>query len=112
MRIIRLIILMALSLALVTLALANRQLVELRVLPFDFFTFGSSLSLPLFVIILLGVLIGLLLGFFWEYLREHKHRRELSLRNKEIKELQRKVKELKVQSEGEQDEILALLEEK
>tara|TARA_R110002096_G_scaffold14582_5_gene50704 strand:+ start:18248 stop:18589 length:342 start_codon:yes stop_codon:yes gene_type:complete len=113
MRIIRLLFLLSVSLVLIVLALANRQMVDLRVMPTDMAEIvgmSGAVSLPLFLVILLGVLIGLLLGFVWEYMREYKHRKELGSKTKEVKTLEREVKKLKKETSSETEQILALME--
>jgi len=113
MRIIRLLFIVAVSIVLITLALANRQIVSLQLLPSelaDFVGFSGSVDLPLFLVILLGVLLGLLFGFVWEYLREYKHRKELGVKTKEVKTLEREMKKLKRETTSETDQILAMLD--
>ena len=114
MRRIRYAFFILISLALVVLALANRGPVELRLLPESVAVgigFGTqSLQLPLFLVILLGVFIGLVLGFLWEYLREHKHRAALSNKETEVRRLEREIKQMKDEQGEEKDEILELLE--
>lgn len=113
MRIIRLLFLLSVAFVLVVLALANRQMVDLRLMTADMAEIvgmSGSVTLPLFLVILMGVLIGLLLGFVWEYLREYKHRKELGVKTKEVKSLEREVKKLKKETVSETDQILALME--
>jgi len=116
MRLIRYAFLGLIILILVTLALANRELVELRVIPEAMgngFGLGEfKRELPLFLVILLGVLIGLILGFIWEFLREHKHRAALVAREHEVKQLKRDIDQMKEEQGEEVDEILNLLEDK
>ena len=58
------------------LALANRELVTLNLLPEGMArVMPVSVQLPLFVVILLSVVVGMVLGYLFEWLREHKHRR-------------------------------------
>ena len=113
MRIIRLLFLFAVSIVLIVLALANRQIVSLQLLPTELAEFvglTGALPMPLFLVILLGVLIGLLLGFVWEYLREYEHRKALGMKTKEVISLEREVKKLKQETTSETDQILALLD--
>jgi uncharacterized integral membrane protein len=113
MRIIRLFFLVAISIVLIVLALANRQMVSLQLLPTELagiVGLTGKLAVPLFLVILLGVLIGLLLGFIWEYLREYKHRKALGLKTKEVHSLEREMKKLKKETTSETDQILALLD--
>ncbi len=113
-RYIRYAFLAALGLALVAVAMANRGVVTLKLLPetlAQLVGINQSIDLPLFVVIFGGIIAGLLIGFFWEWLREHKHRAEAARKQSEVKKLEREVRRLKGrQSEG-KDEVLALLDE-
>lgn len=98
------------GLILLVLALANRQMVTLSLLPdafSDFFGTGA-ITLPLFAVIFLAIGVGLLVGFVWEWLREHKHRAEAA-RQRAAKE---KLEKQLTQSKGgtEEEEVLALLD--
>ena len=90
MRIIRLSIIFFISVFLLILALLNRQYVDFRFFPVnlsDQMGILGGASIPLFLLILGSVLLGLLLGFFGEYLREHKHRKALSQKTKKKNKL-------------------------
>jgi uncharacterized integral membrane protein len=98
---------------LIVVAVANRQSVELQLLPSDlaaFVPFAGSITVPLFLVIFGGVLGGLLIGFIWEYLREFKVRSNLSKSNRQVKNLEREVGKLREKIGEGQDEILALLD--
>lgn len=113
MRFIRTFFWIIVALALIVLALANRQVVELRVLPADLaILFGGtgSISVPLFIVILAGVALGLIIGFLWEWLRESKIRRDLRGKDREVIGLKREVAKLRSDSTDEKAEILALLD--
>jgi uncharacterized integral membrane protein len=65
--------------ALVTVGLANRGMVELRLLPEALEArIGAlpDLELPLFLVIMGSVALGLLIGFVWEWIREIPERAE------------------------------------
>lgn len=114
MRYIRYAFLAALAIVLISVSLANRDIVTLRLLPepLTALTGGNwAISLPLFVVVLGGIAAGLVIGFVWEWLREYKHRREASRKGSEVARLEREITRLKgKQSEG-KDEVLALLDE-
>jgi len=113
MRFLRLIFLLVLALVLVSIALANRGMVTLTLLPAalaDLWGRNPSVDLPLFIVILLGIVAGLLIGFVWEWFREHKHRAEARNRAREAKKLEREVTRLKGEKHQGKDEVLALLE--
>ncbi|OED49381.1 lipopolysaccharide assembly protein LapA domain-containing protein [Leisingera sp. S232] len=114
MRYIRYAVLAALAIVLVSVALANRASVELKLMPDAFAElagFNHGISLPLFVVVLGGVGAGLVIGFLWEWLREHKHRSEAAQKTREARRLNREVTRLKKQKNEGKDEVLALLED-
>ena len=93
MRYIRFAVLAIIAVAMITVALANRGAVTLNLLPealaelIRFPATSNSVTLPLFVVIFAGILGGVLLGFVWEWLREHKHRAEAASRRRENAQL-------------------------
>lgn len=114
MRYIRYAFLAALAVVLVTIAMANRAMVTLNLLPEElsgFLGFSWSISLPLFIVIFLGLIGGVLVGFVWEWLREHKLRAAGKRTMKERDALIREVKKLKEPKAKAGDDILAMLEE-
>nr|WP_093417746.1 lipopolysaccharide assembly protein LapA domain-containing protein [Tranquillimonas alkanivorans] len=114
MRYLRYAFLALLAICLITVALANRAPVTLRVLPADmagFLGWSWELTLPLFLVIFLGILAGLLIGFVWEWFREHKHRAQARRERREKEKLAQEVTRLKTPAPGRQDDVLALLED-
>ena len=92
------------------LALANRELVTLHLLPEGWRGVARySIQLPLFLVGLLSVLVGMVLGYLLEWLREHKHRRRASQKTREAAQLNREVDRLRRQSGKPEDDVLALL---
>ena len=113
MRFIKYLFLCAVALILIVVAVANRQPVELQLLPKDldtFIPFSGQITVPLFLVIFGGILAGLLIGFVWEYLREFKIRNNLSKTSKQVRHLEREVGKLREKTGEGKDEILALLE--
>ena len=113
MRYIRYVFLIVVGVCLVTVALANRSMVTLHLMPSelaDVFQIVGSISLPLFLVIFLGVLLGLLIGFIWEYLREFKIRSDLNHKNRDVHRLERQVKVLREKAGEGKDDVLALIE--
>ena len=114
MRYLRYLFLAVLGICLVTVALANHQMVTLRLLPEDMAAFAGiswELRLPLFAVVLGGIVAGLLIGFVWEWLREAKHRAEAGRARRDASKLEREVKRLKHKSNEGKDEVLALLDD-
>jgi hypothetical protein len=57
-----------------------------------------------------GIGVGLLIGFFWEWARESKHRTTASTKAREVARLEREMTKLRAAQAGPEDEVLALLE--
>lgn len=113
MRYIRYFFLLAVGLVLFIVALANRGAVTLRIVPEDaarLLPFPNAWEVPLFVVLFGGIVAGLLIGFVWEYIREHRIRAEAAARRREAAELKREVEKLKQDKPGAKDDVLALLE--
>ena len=114
MRYIRYAFLGALGIILVSVSLANVESVELKLMPdplAELLGFNLSTSLPLFLVVLGGVVAGLVIGFLWEWMREHKHRRDATVKKSEVRKLEREVKKLKKKQNEGKDEVLAILDE-
>lgn len=102
-----------LAAAIVTVAVANRAPVTLYALPPDmglFLGMDLAVNLPLFLVIFGGIAVGLLIGFFWEWARESKHRSAAGLRSREVARLEGELARLRAAKAGPEDEVLALLE--
>jgi putative membrane protein len=104
-----------LAIALVSLAVANRAPVALRALPDDLAVlFGGNyeIQMPLFLVVFVGIAIGLVLGFAWEWAREHKHRAAAVSGSRAVAKLERELAVMKDAGSTPKDEILALLDGK
>lgn len=111
MTFLRYIFLGALALVLLVLALANRELVSLRLLPEDlgnYIGLSARLTVPLFVVFFLAMALGLLIGFVWEWLREHKHRAEARSERSEKERLERELSRTRARTD--EDDVLALID--
>ena len=114
-RTLRYLFLALLAIALVSLALANRAPVALRALPDDLAVlFGANyeVQVPLFLVVFLGIALGLILGFAWEWAREHKHRVAAVSGTRAVAKLERELAVMKDSTSTPKDEILALLDAK
>jgi uncharacterized integral membrane protein len=101
------------AVALISIALANRDIVTLQVLPVEIsglFATNPSVQLPLFLVILGSILTGLLVGFIWEWVREYGERAEAAKQAREMRRLQRELDKLKAEKHQGKDEVLALLD--
>ncbi len=102
------------ALALISVALANRDMVSLQVLPSEvsgWFVLNPRIELPLFIVILGSIVAGLLIGFVWEWIREYGERAAAAKQAREMRRLEREVARLKAENHEGKDEVLALLDE-
>lgn len=113
MRYVRYLCIAIFAVALVSVALANRAIVSLQVLPTELsgmFAVNPSVNLPLFIVILGSILAGLLVGFIWEWIREFGDRAEAAKQAREMRRLQREIDRLTAEKHEGKDEVLALLD--
>lgn len=113
MRYLRLSLLFLLGIALISLAMANRAVVSISALPADLAALLGvhwSVELPLFLVIFASIVTGLLIGFVWEWLREHKHRVAASRSGKMAAQLERELAVMRDATSVPKDDILALLD--
>ncbi|MEM6939402.1 MAG: lipopolysaccharide assembly protein LapA domain-containing protein [Pseudomonadota bacterium] len=113
MRYIRYLCILVFAAALISVALANRQSVTLQLLPKDLpieFAVNPTIELPLFIVILASIIVGLLVGFVWEWFREYGIRADAARQGREKRRLEREVARLKDEKHQDKDEIVALLD--
>ncbi len=114
MRYIRYAFLGSLAVVLIAVALANRDMVTLTLLPAvaeEWFGINHAVQVPLFAVIFGAIVVGLIVGFVWEWLREHRYRADKTKAQKELHKTQREVRRLKGREAEKKDEVLTLLEE-
>jgi len=114
MRYVRYLCIAIFALALISVALANRDMVSLQVLPGEvsgWFALNPTIELPLFLVILGSIVAGLLVGFVWEWIREYGERAAAARQAREMRRLEREVARLKAEKHEGKDEVLALLDE-
>lgn len=114
LRIAKYLFLFIVAVALVLMALANRETVVVEMVPealVGWFGIQYAIALPLFVVILGAVMVGILVGFVWEWLREYRYRADAKIHKRAAQSLEREVKTLKGGTgQNAQDEILALVD--
>lgn len=114
LRYLRYLVIAVFGLALLLVAVANRAPVVVRALPESMSTLAGgdwAVQMPVFVLIFLGIAVGVLVGFLWEWLRESKHRSTASAKAREVSKLERELAVMKDSAAiPPQDEVLALLD--
>lgn len=111
MRVLKTLFWLIVGAALVVLGLANRAMVELKLLPEALEArLGAlpDLDLPLFLVILGGVALGLLIGFVWEWIREIPERAQARTLARELDNLRGELARRKAESAG--GDVLARLD--
>ena len=101
------------GLCLILVGLANRDFVTVRAMPEalgDLLGISPDISLPMFLIIFAGVGAGLLIGFLWEWVREHRVRSDARVKTREVDALRREVADLRGANADKGEDILALLD--
>lgn len=114
-RFLRLALIVLLAIALVTVAMANRTIVPVSLLPEGMATLTGlswSMELPLFLVIFAGIVAGVLIGFVWEWFREAKHRTAATTNSRTAARLEREVTRLRETKAEPEDEVLALLDKR
>jgi uncharacterized integral membrane protein len=102
------------GIALILVALANRGMVRVQVLPEEvayLAALNPAYEVPLFVVIFGGVLAGLVIGFIWEWIRESGERAAAARQKREMERLKSEIRRLKGEKHKGKDEVLALLDE-
>ena len=110
MRTLKVLLLCLILLVIVVLALANRGAVTLHLLPEGMArVMPLSIEVPLFVVSLVSIGVGMVIGYLLEWLREHKHRRRASQKSREAAQLNHEVARLRKDTGRHEDDVLALL---
>lgn len=117
MRYIRYAIYAAILIVLTVVSVANLEIVTLNTLPDGLAAIPQigwlafSFELPLFLVVLGGLLLGFALGELFEWLREYKYRSEASRKKGEVKKLERELKKTQAERDKDKDEVLAILDQ-
>ncbi len=94
-KIIAAVILVPLAVVIIAFAVANRQIVTVSLDPFSAEHPAASLTLPLFALVIVLLVIGVLIGGIAAWLRQSKWRRTARRLEREIADLHVEIEELK-----------------
>ncbi len=114
MRYIRYVSIAIFGIALIVVSLANRQMVSVQVLPPELSSLAAvnpQAEVPLFAVLFGGILVGLLVGFVWEFMIEQRKHSQSRRHKAEADKLRRELDQMKAEKHKGKDEVLALLEE-
>lgn len=113
LRYMRYLVLAVIAICLATVSLANRDPVVIKLFSDDLATFlgvNYQVQVPLFLIMFGGIIAGVLIGFVWEWAREHKHRVVAKGATKQVSRLERELAAMRDATSVPKDEIIALLD--
>jgi uncharacterized integral membrane protein len=94
-KIIAAVILVPLAVVIIAFAVANRQIVTVSLDPFSAEHPAASLTLPLFALVIVLLVLGVLIGGIAAWLRQSKWRRTARRLEREIADLQIEIEALK-----------------
>lgn len=113
MRTIRLFFVAILAVFLIVVALANREMISVSLLPpslQELLGGQWALTMPAFLALFIAMVFGLLVGVIWEWLRESHLRAESSRRAQDLARLEREVGDLRRTHAAPRDEVVAILD--
>jgi uncharacterized integral membrane protein len=94
-KIVTALILVPLAIVLVVFAVANRQIVTVSFDPFDTAQPAFAVTMPLFVLIIVLLIIGAVIGGVAAWLRQSKWRRTARRLDRDVRDLRNEVEGLK-----------------
>ncbi|MEL7150398.1 MAG: LapA family protein [Pseudomonadota bacterium] len=112
LRLIKYLILFVIASVLIVVAMANLGPMTLQLLPTglgDQIGWNQNLTMPVFLVIMGTFFAGLLFGFIWEWLREHKHRSKAKVEERERQRLEQQVQKIAPPTR-QGDDVLAILD--
>ncbi len=113
LRYLRYLVLAVIAVLLVTMALANRDPVVIKLMPDDVAAavgINWQIGMPLFMVMFGGIVGGILIGFVWEWAREHKHRATAKGATRQVSRLERELATMRDATSVPKDDVLALLD--
>ncbi|MGY6549817.1 MAG: DUF1049 domain-containing protein [Roseinatronobacter sp.] len=98
----------------VLVSLANRTLVEVKMLPdpvADLLGMNFEMVAPLFLLLAVALAVGLFMGFIWEWLREYSLRAEAAKMQREREAMRAELERMeKLTPQARKDDVLALVD--
>ena len=88
-RILLVVVIVPIAIVLVALAVANRGAVPFTLDPFDPGNPALTIQLPLFVMLFLALIVGMIVGGLATWLRQGRYRKEARVQRREVQNLLR-----------------------
>lgn len=114
LRLVKLLFLALVLMALVFLFFANNEPVTLNLMPdtlANAMGMQNEWTFPLFIVVTAALLIGIVVGYVLEWLREHRFRAEAKTQRREASRLNQEVAAMKGRKGDSQDDVLAILDD-
>lgn len=113
LRIIKIAFLCLVALALVLLLFSNNEMITVRFLPdnlAEVLQVQNAYTVPLNLFVPAILVLGIVVGFVWEWLREYRYRSEARVQRREATRLSNEVAQMKGTSGDNQNDILAIVD--
>ncbi len=91
-RIVIVVVLVPVAVVLIALAVANRQMTAFTFDPFNPGNAALTLQLPLFVMLFLALLVGMVIGGAATWLKQGRYRKEARVKRREVQNLMQQQK--------------------
>ncbi|MEJ6389775.1 LapA family protein [Gymnodinialimonas ulvae] len=113
-RYLKILFLVVVALALVLLFFANNAPVTLHLMPDELAAavgLRNEYTTSLFFVVVAALLVGIIVGFIWEWLREYRYRAEAKTQRREAQRLNQEVAQMKGRTSDSDDDVLAILDQ-
>lgn len=113
LRLVKILFLCLVAAGLVLLFFANNEPVTLHLLPdqiADALGVRNEYTISLFFVVVATLILGIVVGFVWEWLREYRYRSEMRTHKREASRLSNEVAQMKGKTSDSQDDILAIVD--
>ena len=115
LRLMKILFLCVVAAALVLLFFANNEPVTLHLLPdgiAEALGLQNEYTTSLFFVVVAALILGIVVGFVWEWLREYRYRSEAKTQKRKANQLSQEVAQMKGRtSDSQDDDILALVDD-
>ena len=86
-RVVLIVIVVPIAVILIALAVANRQMTAFTLDPFNPGNMALTIQLPLFVMLFLALIVGMIIGSLATWMRQGRYRKEARVQRREVHNL-------------------------